>query len=326
MSRMSLGNNQVENTVSKRALRKQARKSRRAEVKNTLVSSYVGGMASNATVLGFSFTTIPFAKKLPSFSNSLTPSENETVINGFNKAFNWLGLPKKGITIERIAEDAVLEDRNGMKGVIDKVVKSEKAKQILKENIDPIEAIKSGKNAAFEMINNTIMLPEKKGQLLSFHEMGHALNKVNGKLPALLQKVRNPIGRAGMLLASLILFTKKHEIKENPTTRKEKTQNAVGKAVNWTRKAAPWLVALSRVPTILEEGLASIKAQKIANKVLSPDLAKKVAKTNMCGFATYLLSAVALGIATKVGLSVKDHLYEKMSAKRQAKENQNVAG
>lgn len=60
------------------------------------------------------------------------------------------------------------------------------------------------------------------------------------------------------------------------------------------------------IPTLLEEGLASIKGNNFAKKVLSPELAKKVSKTNALGFSTYLGLATLSSLGIYLGTKVKD--------------------
>ena len=60
------------------------------------------------------------------------------------------------------------------------------------------------------------------------------------------------------------------------------------------------------LPTIIEEGMATVKGNKLAKQFLDPDLAKKVAQSNRYGFLSYVGVAAAVGLASFVGKIVKD--------------------
>ena len=60
------------------------------------------------------------------------------------------------------------------------------------------------------------------------------------------------------------------------------------------------------MPTVLEEGLASIKGAQIAKKVLSPDKLKMVNKMNGKAFLTYLIGATLLPLGVYVAKKTRN--------------------
>ena len=72
------------------------------------------------------------------------------------------------------------------------------------------------------------------------------------------------------------------------------------------------------IPILLEEGMATMKGNKLAKSVLSPQLAKKVAKTNRLGFATYLCLAVGSGVGVYLATKVRDAIVHGKSNKENA--------
>ena len=84
----------------------------------------------------------------------------------------------------------------------------------------------------------------------------------------------------------------------------EKPEGALDKTTTFIKNHAGKLTFAAFIPVLLEEGLATIKGNKIARNTLTADLAKKVSKSNMLGFSTYLalatMSAVGIWLANKI--------------------------
>ena len=62
------------------------------------------------------------------------------------------------------------------------------------------------------------------------------------------------------------------------------------------------------LPTVVEEGLASINGAKLAKKVLNPQELKKLNITNAKAWSTYLLGATLVSICAQLAVKVKDRL------------------
>lgn len=177
--------------------------------------------------------------------------------------------------------------------------------------------LKLGLNAFFLPNANKIVTPSKSLQTSVFHEMGHAMN-ANGILKGL-QKIR-PVG---LILPGVILtlsLLNKHKAKDDINPNDSKIQQ--GK--DFVKKHAGLLTGLAFVPMVLEEGIASLRGQGIAKKLvsegkISKELFKKVKLTNLCGFSSYALTAITAVAAAKIGIAVKDKVQEKYEAKKMAK-------
>jgi len=72
---------------------------------------------------------------------------------------------------------------------------------------------------------------------------------------------------------------------------------------------------MAALPMLIEEGMATAKGQKFANKLLKPELAKKVLKGNCIAYTSYLLMAVAGALATTCAVKIKDNAIEKKENK-----------
>lgn len=160
-------------------------------------------------------------------------------------------------------------------------------------------------NKVFSLKNNSVWLPEGKLLPCGFHELGHAMNYNFSKIGKFLQKSRG----LGIILASAIglysIFTTstpKHSDKELTTGEKTK---------NFIRENAGKLSFLAFAPMLIEEGMATLKGQKWANKLLDKNLAKQVFKGNKIAYLSYLGTAIATSVATWAGVKIKDHLNKK---------------
>ena len=61
-------------------------------------------------------------------------------------------------------------------------------------------------------------------------------------------------------------------------------------------------------PAVIEEAMATQKGNKLAKKLLSPELFKKVKHVNNLGFITYLMAPIAIGVGTFLGVKAKDKI------------------
>lgn len=152
-----------------------------------------------------------------------------------------------------------------------------------------------------------IFMPMNKLLLLTFHEQGHILT-YQSTLGKLLQNVK-PIAKIGGLITILSIFGKKRE--ETP----EKKLKPWHKTVNFVRNNAGKLMFASAIPILADEALASINANKIAKKVLSPQLLKKMNRNNMWAYSTYFLQALGVTVSVFAAVKVKDYFQDKHADK-----------
>ena len=160
-----------------------------------------------------------------------------------------------------------------------------------------------GKNAIYANVKKKIILPEKGLSCSAFHEMGHAINANISKFGKILQGSRQ-FALFAIPIALIALI-------KNKKAEGEKPKNKLDSIGDFVKNNAGKLVFASYIPLLLEEGLASIKGGKLAKQVLSPDLAKKVSKTNAIGFCTYLTVAALSSIGLALGTKIRDKIVEK---------------
>lgn len=149
-----------------------------------------------------------------------------------------------------------------------------------------IEVVAKGKNAFYADQFKLAVAPESKPSLI-LHELGHASNSKNFFLK-LLQKSRKYAVSAPMaLLVASKLFG----------------DNKDGKP-NFIERNAGILGFVAFLPTIIEEGMASLKginaAKKMSNNLTNGSMNLGILKRNyLLALGTYVLAGIGLGVAAK---------------------------
>lgn len=218
--------------------------------------------------------------------------------NGTKQVLSDSGLDKKGVTI--------LKNNLFNKQKIADIIKTEMDKRFKffpemyrKDKMQStINMINSGQNAAYIPSGNAIIMPEKDLVLSTYHEIGHAANANFSKIGSILQKIR-PMGYLVVPVSFIALI----KTKKAPG---EKSQSALGKTTDFIKENAGKLTFLGFMPILIEEAMASIKGEGFAKKVLSPELLKKVSKSNKIAYSTYLALATLSSVGIALGVRVKD--------------------
>lgn len=160
-----------------------------------------------------------------------------------------------------------------------------------------------GRNAGYNPIINTLILPYKKLQGAIFHEMGHAMNKNFNPVLKSIQYLRLPL--SNLFIPAISITGICTSIKE---ASNDKELNKRDKVKNFIHNNAGKLVFAASIPIILEEFIASTKGNKLATKVMPENLAKVVKKTNIYGGLCYLTSATIGAVGIAAGIKLKDYL------------------
>lgn len=237
--------------------------------------------------------------KTGKLNNLITADEFSQVEKAVSDTIKKSGLEAKGVGIIKATAENADEISRIMSKELDKTFLKHLPKQV-KEVVGSIYSsqVTSGENAFYSSASKKIIMPEKKLGLALFHETGHAMNANLSKFGKILQKCR-PMAMLMLPIAAIALYKTKKAPGEEP-------KNNLDKATTFIKNNAGKLTFAAFLPTLLEEGLASLKGNKVAKQLLSPELAKKVAKTNALGFSTYLLTAVLSSLGIYLGTKVKD--------------------
>ena len=227
------------------------------------------------------------AKLLDLVDHQKLPNLGEIVINGLSET-QLSQLPESSANlIKSIRANLVLP----------KSLKNSRIGDIM--SVGMARMLEQGRNAIFWPKTNEIAVNIEKLGTATFHEMGHAVNHNFSKFWKGMQKLRVPCGIAGGLFGTVALLKRKKVEGEEPKGFFDKTttfiKNNVGK-----------LTLAAFAPIVAEELMATYRGNKMAKKVLSPELFKKVQKTNRFGAMTYIATGVGAALAAVVGSKVRD--------------------
>lgn len=350
-----LENNNVEPKVE---LAQEADKVELSTKKKRPVRSFWGSvgayLATSFTFLGAQIAGFPISSRLKK-ANNFTDAERETLHNAVKQMHVDSGLKEKGVKIRflnplketlsplQINDEKVLADKtvkfldkfdrnlfdfmntNAVRRgdnafflhkdaksttlTLSEIIKisQEEGKEVLKQKIKDTQKVYIRKNS--------VILPQKGLESAGFHELGHALNFNMSKFGKFLQKCRPVALFAPALLAMYGVVTRASKPKEEG-----KELNGRQKTHNFVRNNAGKLALAASLPMLIEEGMATIKGQKFAKKLLSPELAKKVFKGNAVAYTSYLLVAGTGALAAAIAVKVKDNAIAKKEAKIAEKE------
>lgn len=273
--------------------------SKGAIIGGTIAGFMVNNVSSGLPVM---LTTSETANRMKKLSQTLTPDEFRHVEVAVVDAMKKTGLKDKGVEIiETTAENAekvqnimAKEANIGFLKFLPKPLK----RLVQKQSIDELSR---GVNACYVQTANKIVVPKDNNLILShFHEIGHAMNANLSKVGKVLQKSRSASALSLPILLIALFKTKKAE--------GEQPKNKLDKATTFIKNNAGKLTFMTFVPVLLEEGLASLKGNKLAKELLNPELAKKVAKSNALGFASYFVIATITSLGIYLGTKVKDKI------------------
>ena len=210
-----------------------------------------------------------------------------TLKQGIDDAFKKSGLPEKGVKFLNVNE------KTELKSVFDVLPAP------IRNLFSPLEAIKKGKNAGYIFETKQVLVNVDKIGLSAFHEMGHAVNQNFSKFWKSMQGLRIPMQNlSGLFILTALLKRKKAE--------GEEPKNGFDRATTFIKNNVGKLVALTFVPIIAEELMATHNGNKIAEKVLDKAMLKKVKNFNKVGAMTYIVGAILAGLAAVTGSKVRD--------------------
>lgn len=213
----------------------------------------------------------------------------QAVALALNKVSQWCGnklMQGKEFTtaenVKKIAQNMV--DKNKLNVDVD-FIDSKNIKNYPTELQRELMPVAKGQNAFYADELKLAVAPKSKPSLI-LHELGHAVNAHKGRFLKFLQKSR--IWAASIPTALLML------------NNSVKSKNSNDDKKNFLERHAGKIGFAAFLPTIIEEGLASIRGVKAAKKVLGNTVNLKPLKRNyFFAWMTYLLSGIGLGVAAK---------------------------
>ena len=162
------------------------------------------------------------------------------------------------------------------------------------------------------LLENVVGVNRQEAPNFIFHELGHAFNYNNSGVFKAMQKIRPLAMLFGTVMMVLPAFTKKAEAQDGKELTKAQ------KVKNFIREKSPFIAAASFVPIVAEEAMATIRGNKWAKELLSPDVFKKVRNGNLIALSTYAVVLAAMGLSALAAKKIKDHFDNKAKAAQQA--------
>lgn len=161
--------------------------------------------------------------------------------------------------------------------------------------------IKEGFNAGFSPVGNKVLINTEKMGLSGFHEIGHAINFNKSKFWKALH-IYNA-GKLSLAISGMLALT---ALLKRPKAEGEQPTGTFDKVTTFIKNNVGKLTFAAALPMVAEEIMASVRGNKLAKELLSPELAKKVAKSNIFGAASYVGTAVALALGAYAANKVRD--------------------
>jgi len=261
----------------------------------------------------------PYAKVvMKPLKHGFNSSEKGTIKNAVLQAFDGIGLKNRGVVLNNVTTENVqkintefnkkivqiIENMLHKLGYSEKMITLQKATvdRIMKKDKNIFKALQiaaDGENAFYHPFSKTININLNKMPAAAFHEMGHALNNTD-KYTRILAYGRHPLA---MLVPPLILAV---GLLKNKKQEGEAPKDNLDKTGDFIKNNAGKLTFAALVPTIAEEGLASVRGSKMAKPLLSKELLKKFNNCHLRALSTYVLGATMVALSVRLAIAVRD--------------------
>ena len=263
----------------------------------------------------------PVGETLISSIKNIQGGESDTFYKAAEQAYQNSGLASKGVTLVNVTPDNCQDIGNQILKLRKEILRKEYIKKHGKPpkplNIpflnkwlkkqdekfkEMVKLVGDGKNAFFDPLSKKVCVNSSKMGFSTFHEMGHAINATGEGFRKVLSKIRGPFALYGVSTALLIgLLKRKKEEGEKP-------KNIIDGATTFIKNNCGAIVGLFMLPLVIEEGVASLNAKKLAKDVLSPEMLKKMNKMNLRAWGTYVVGAGLAAGAAQLAIYVKDRV------------------
>lgn len=250
----------------------------------------------NRKIQGYKF--IKKLKKIQNNKRPFTPQEREELSKNLTELLNQKEYKKFWQEFKNACKGKPI-DLNSPEE--QKSVKYRKLFEHNKKLTEKMQEVANGKNAFCSFITRNIMINADRLAGLSFHEMGHALNASGNKLIRALV-ISSHVTKLFVpaILAVGLLTPKKKE--------GEESSGIVDKTATFIKNNVGKLTFAALIPTLAEEGLASVRGGQIAKKVLDPKLLKRVSRNNFLAWTTYFTGTLIATEAVYIAVKIRDHV------------------
>lgn len=291
--------------------------------------SAVGGIAAGWASYKYLPPIIakPYGRWFMTECKNITRAEHNSYWNAAQEALVSSGLKDKGVTLvdvnssnlEKVIKDTFEKSDKFAEEVTEKLKLKNKSVKPSAPKARPkwkyilfgpdsntklknkLKIISEGGNAGYHGASKNVLVNKDYMGFSTFHEMGHAVNATSkGALKAL------SVGRHATALAMPFLLATALIKRRKPESPNESKQSQRRK--NFLKDNIGLISFGCMLPTVIEEGMASINGAKLAKNVLKPQELKKLNITNAKAWGTYLLSATLLSVFAQFAVKVKDKL------------------
>ncbi len=156
-----------------------------------------------------------------------------------------------------------------------------------------------------------IIINMEKTPIYLFHELGHAKNFMDTRLSIAMKSLwKNSIFQrnATIFLLTTSLLTKPET--NNDVTANKEHKNPLYPLGLFIKNNCGKLMTMILLPSVLEEGLASLNGQKMGKEVLKGKDLNVLTKSHLKSFAGYSAWAAGAGIAVYLANKVRDKIAE----------------
>ena len=268
-------------------------KKEKQKPKGSFASLTIGTLAQ----AGVAMPSAYFLKKLQKVNHNTTKEQADLLNKIADDILISSKLVDKGVTIKNIESSINLaEIPYNLKFFISEVSRG--------NNSFFVPADLKGKNKNFTINANTILANREKMSLALFHELGHAHNFNTTKIQRYLMKNKISLPLFSNIVGGFLIMFNAYTKNSKPTNGDLSTKD---KLKNTIRNISPALAGLACVPMLVEEGTASLKAEKWIKDKIPKELFDKVKKSNRNGFITYGLTTISLILGTYITKKIKDN-------------------
>lgn len=264
------------------------------------------GLSPLAYSLKYSYTPIPDKKLIKMREKQTIKFPNFDTFENISKYANDIllktGLKNKGVKIQidtpknliikPLAQDASLIKRL-------RYIKGTNRRKILA----------NGLNACFYRTENKIHINNETLFTTVFHEIGHAINYNNTKIMKSFQKLRELTKRSSKYIVPLCLLVGLFGNKEQSKKEKPDRKNFVTSITHFMHNNAATIAFALGLPTLIEEGAASIKGIRLAKPYLnSLQHNTHIRMLALYSWGGYLMNAILNSGAVALGIFIKDKI------------------
>ena len=217
----------------------------------------------------------------------------QAIALGLPKISKWFGQKlmsgKEFTTSENVYKTANHMVNSGKLNILVDFIDSNNIRKYPQNLHDALEPVARGQNAFYMDKLKLAVAPKSKPSLI-LHELGHAINAKKGGILKFFQKSRM---HTASIPTALFMLNGLFKDRSNPYANQK----------NFIERNAGKIGFLAFLPTIIEEGLASLRGVKAAKKILPKVNLSALKRNYFFAWMTYVIAGLGLGVASKLAVT-----------------------